>query len=161
MSSYGQQPYGQPSPFGQPPPPGQPPYPPQPPYGQPNPWTPVARRPQLVRRSLPVVTMDKLVGREITEVLGEVLGVVARTRELRPDLRTGNYLDDYVTMLTESRQDAVARLVEMAEAAGADAVVGLRFDCSEITQSLSEVCAYGTAVKLAGGHEAPLAPPAP
>ena len=74
--------------------------------------------------------------------------MVARTRELRPDLRGGNPVDGYVTMLTESRQDAVARLVEMAEAAGADAVVGLRFDCSEITQSLSEVAAYGTAVTL-------------
>ena len=93
--------------------------------------------------------MDKLVGQEIVEVLGEVVGVVARTRELRPDLRTGNPVDGYATMLTESRQDAVARLVEMAEEAGAHAVVGLRFDCSEITQSLSEVVAYGTAVTLA------------
>ena len=81
-------------------------------------------------------------------MIGEVIGVVARTRELRPDLRGGNPVDGYVTMLTESRQDAVGRLVEMAEAAGADAVVGLRFDCSEITQSLSEVAAYGTAVAL-------------
>ncbi len=169
MSSYGQQPgpygpqpYGQPQqqpygqypaqqPYGQQPPQG---YPPQQPYGQQAGWTPqpvAARRPQLVRHSLPVVTMDKLVGQEIVEVLGEVVGVVARTRELRPDLRSGNPVDGYVTMLTESRQDAVARLVEMAEAAGAHAVVGLRFDCSEITQSLSEVCAYGTAVRLAGG----------
>ena len=51
-------------------------------------------------------------------------------------------------MLTESRQEAVTRLVQMAERAGATAVVGLRFDCSEITQSLSEVAAYGTAVRL-------------
>jgi uncharacterized protein YbjQ (UPF0145 family) len=108
--------------------------------------------PQLARHGLAVVTMDKLVGHEITEVLGVVLGVVARTRELRPDLRTGNPLDGYATMLTESRQEAVTRLVAMAEAAGAHAVVGLRFDCSEITQSLSEVAAYGTAVRLAGGH---------
>ena len=42
----------------------------------------------------------------------------------------------------------MTRLVEMAEAAGADAVLGLKFDCSEITQSLSEVAAYGTAVRL-------------
>ena len=165
MSSYGQQPgpYGPAQPYGQ-----QPPYAPQQgygqqsqgyppvqqPYGPQGGWTPqpaAARPPRLVRHSLPVVTMDKLVGQEITEVLGEVLGVVARTRELRPDLRTGNPVDGYVTMLTESRQDAVARLVVMAEAAGAHAVVGLRFDCSEITQSLSEVCAYGTAVLLAGG----------
>ena len=148
---YGQQPYPQ-QPYGQPTPQGYPPAPPA--YGQQGGWTPqpaAARRPQLVRHSLPVVTMDKLVGHEITEVLGEVVGVVARTRELRPDLRTGNPVDGYATMLTESRQDAVARLVEMAESAGAHAVVGLRFDCSEITQSLSEVCAYGTAVKLAAG----------
>ena len=173
MSSYGQQPgpygsqpYGQQQPYApQPYPPqqpyGQPPaqgYPSQPPYGQPGPWTaqpPAARKPRLVRHSLPVVTMDKLVGQEIVEVLGEVVGVVARTRELRPDLRAGNPVDGYVTMLTESRQEAVARLVEMAEEAGAHAVVGLRFDCSEITQSLSEVCAYGTAVRLAAGPVQP------
>ncbi|GAA1429206.1 hypothetical protein GCM10009616_10760 [Microlunatus lacustris] len=149
---YGQQPYPAQQPYGQPTPQGYPPA--QQPYGQQGAWAPqppAARRPQLVRHSLPVVTMDKLVGHEITEVLGEVVGVVARLRELRPDLRTGNPVDGYATMLTESRQDAVARLVEMAESAGAHAVVGLRFDCSEITQSLSEVCAYGTAVKLAAG----------
>jgi uncharacterized protein YbjQ (UPF0145 family) len=98
--------------------------------------------------------MDYLPGRDISEVIGEVVGVVARTRELRPDLRTGNPVDGYVTMLTESRQDAVSAVVAMAEAAGADAVVGLRFDCSEITQSLSEVAAYGTAVRLVGSGEA-------
>jgi uncharacterized protein YbjQ (UPF0145 family) len=174
---YGQNPYGQPpqpNPYGQQPPYGQPsvpsqpgqqpPYgqPPQQPYGQPQPygppqpgqWTPqppIAKKPTLVTRTLPVVTMEHLPGREISEVLGEVVGVVARARELRPDLRGGNPVDGYVTMLTESRQDAVGALVAMAEAAGADAVVGLRFDCSEITQSLSEVAAYGTAVKLVGG----------
>jgi Putative heavy-metal-binding len=61
-----------------------------------------------------------------------------------------------VTMLTESRQEAVGRLVEMAQEAGADAVVGLRFDCSEITQSLSEVAAYGTAVRLVPTGDEPL-----
>jgi uncharacterized protein YbjQ (UPF0145 family) len=160
MSNYGQQPpYGH-NPSGQPPyghnPSGQPPnQQPQPyatPYpGQPGQWPPqfAIARPALVRRSTVVVTMDTVPGRQIEEVLGDVIGVVARVRELRPDLRTGNPLDGYVTMLTESRQEAVARLVEMAENAGANAVVGLRFDSSEITQSLSEVAAYGTAVRLA------------
>lgn len=173
MSNYGQQPnpYAQPGqPYG-PPGQGQQPYPGQQPYGQPQQgygqqpsygqqgqWTPqppVTRRPALVRHAVPVTTMDKLVGHEITEVLGDVLGVVVRTRELRADLRQGNPIDGYVTMLTESRQDAVARLVDMAVAAGAHAVVGLRFDCSEITQSLSEVAAYGTAVKLADEPSVP------
>lgn len=162
----GQNPYGQPG-YGQPGPYGQQPYPPQQAYGQqppqgyppqgypaPGAWAPqppAAPRPALVRHALPVVTLDALAGRTITEVLGEVVGVVVRMRELRPDLRGGNPADGYVTMLTESRQDAVRRLVEMAQQAGADAVVGLRYDCSEITQSLSEVAAYGTAVKLSGG----------
>jgi uncharacterized protein YbjQ (UPF0145 family) len=92
--------------------------------------------------------METVPGRDISGVIGDVVGVVARTRELRPDLRGGNPVDGYVVMLTDSRQDAVARMVEMALSAGADAVVGLRFDCSEITQSLSEVAAYGTAVTL-------------
>lgn len=106
------------------------------------------KQPAVVPRSLPVVTMETVPGREISSVVGDVVGVVARTRELRPDLRGLNPLDGYVVMLTDSRQDAVARMVEMAVAAGADAVVGVKFDCSEITQSLSEVAAYGTAVKL-------------
>jgi uncharacterized protein YbjQ (UPF0145 family) len=158
-----QQPYGQPSAGRQPQPPypgQQGPYPPQQgqypppqqPYGQqPTQWTPqppATRKPAVVQRALPVVTMETVPGREISSVVGDVVGVVARTRELRPDLRGVHPLDGYVVMLTDSRQDAVARMVEMALAAGADAVVGLRFDCSEITQSLSEVAAYGTAVTL-------------
>jgi uncharacterized protein YbjQ (UPF0145 family) len=102
----------------------------------------------LARRSTIVVTMDAVPGRQIAEVLGEVVGVVARPRELRPDLRTGNPIDGYVMMLTQSRLEAVARMVDMAEDAGANAVIGLKFDSSEITQALSEVVAYGTAVKL-------------
>ena len=61
----------------------------------------------------------------------------------------GNPLDGYATMLTRSRQDAVTKMIDMAVAAGADAIVAFKYDCSEITQSLSEVSAYGTAVKLA------------
>jgi uncharacterized protein YbjQ (UPF0145 family) len=154
---YGQQPgYPPQQPYGQPPGQGQPPA--QAPYGQtpygqagqPGQWTPQPPTPRLglVKRPIIVVTMDAVPGREIEEVLGDVVGVVARTRELRPDLRGGNPIDGYVTMLTQSRQEAVSNMVEMAQAAGANAVVGLKFDCSEITQSLSEVAAYGTAVKL-------------
>ena len=137
-STHTQQPYGQPGQQG--------------PYGQqPGQWTPqppALKQPAVVMRSLPVVTMETVPGRDISGVIGDVVGVVARTRELRPDLRGGNPVDGYVVMLTDSRQDAVARMVEMAMGAGADAIVGLRFDCSEITQSLSEVAAYGTAVTL-------------
>ncbi len=168
-----QNPYGQPpqqNPYGQPPQPGygqppqqpqqQQPQPPQQPppqqgypqQGQPAPagqWVAQnTRKPALLERALPVVTMEALPGREIAEVLGDVVGVVARSRELPPELRSGNPQDNYASMLTDSRQTAVTKMVAMAQAAGADAVLGLKFDCSEITQSMSEVAAYGTAVTL-------------
>jgi uncharacterized protein YbjQ (UPF0145 family) len=173
-SPYGQQPYGQPQqpygapaqPYGQPPQPygapAQPPYgqPPQGPYGQPGqppygqppaPWggqEAQPQRPGMAQRALIVVTMESVPGRVVVEVLGDVVGVVARSRELPRELRSISQLDGYANMLTRSRQDAVDRLVEMAQAAGADAVLGLRYDSSEITQTLSEVTAYGTAVRL-------------
>ncbi|MBA3529884.1 MAG: heavy metal-binding domain-containing protein [Propionibacteriaceae bacterium] len=148
---YPQQPgYGQP---GQAPPaqPGQSPYAPGYPPPAPAQWTPQGEgigKPEMVRRSMVVVTMDAVPGRVVTGVVGDVVGVVARSRELPPRLRTPNQVDGYAVMLTQSRQDAVDRMVDMAQAAGANAVLGLRFDCSEITQSLSEVSAYGTAVTL-------------
>ena len=160
---YGRQPYpgpyGQQAGYGQPPQPGygqqqgyEQPQPPNP-YGQAQPWTPptaapTTAAPTLRPQALPVVTLDHIPGREIVEVIGAAVGVVARSRELRPDLRGGAVIEGYATMLSDSRQDALSRLVATAQEAGADAVVGLRFDCSEITQSLSEVAAYGTAVKL-------------
>ena len=159
---YGQPPQqGQPNPYGQQPPPnpyGQQPLPPNPygerEYRQPPPqgqgqWVAqTPSRPTVAPRSIPVVTLDALPGREIAEIVGDVVGVVARGRDLPPELRGGGMEAGYVSMLTRSRQDAIARAVEMAESAGADAILGLRFDCSEITQNMSEVVAYGTAVKL-------------
>ena len=143
---------------GPPPPPGQQPGAQQPgaqqpgaqqPGAQQGPWVAqTPSRPTIVPRTIPVATLESLPGREIAEVVGEVVGVVARGRDLPPEQRGGGMEAGYVSMLTRSRQEAVARAVEMAESAGADAIVGLRYDCSEITQNLSEVVAYGTAVKL-------------
>ena len=149
QNPYGQQPYGAPQPGGQQPY-GQPQqgWGQQPAYGQPQPQWGAAARPTQRTQSLPVLTMESVPGREISGVVGAVVGVVARSRELRPDLRQAGVIEGYTTMLSDSRQDALTRLVETAKEAGADAVVGLRFDCSEITQSLSEVVAYGTAVTL-------------
>lgn len=91
--------------------------------------------------------MDAVPERAIRAVIGEVVGVVTRPRDLPPG--SGDLVERYAAMLTRSRQDAVTRLIDMAVAAGADAIVGLRYDSSEITQGLSEVAAYGTAVQLA------------
>ena len=155
-------------PQGQPPRPGQPPYygPPQGPgqWGQGQPGQPQRPGPQsgppnpvhpspvpepeprtaaLVHRDIIVTTTAHLPGREITEIIGEVIGVVTRPRDMRAQ-------PDLAVILTETRQAAVTAMVEMATTAGADAVVGLRFDGGRISEGASEVTAYGTAVKLDG-----------
>lgn len=127
-SPYGQQP-GQPLLHQQPGQPGQ-----QPPSQQVVPPKPV-----------PVVTTDTVAGRQVQSSLGEVIGVAVREREIgrKEDPKVA-----YPALLLRSRREAVAAMVEQARERGADAVVGMRFDSSEITQSLSEVVAYGTAVRL-------------
>jgi uncharacterized protein YbjQ (UPF0145 family) len=51
-------------------------------------------------------------------------------------------------MLTEGRQEAIDRLVQAAEVKGGDAIIAMRFDTSEFMEQATEVCAYGTAVRL-------------
>jgi uncharacterized protein YbjQ (UPF0145 family) len=98
-------------------------------------------------------TMNDLPGYEITEVLGEVFGLTVRSRNLGAQLgagfksMVGGELRGMTKMLAESRTHAQDRLVEAAQAKGADAVLAMRFDASEF-QAGQEICAYGTAVKI-------------
>lgn len=94
------------------------------------------------RHEIPVLTLETFPGREIAEVLGSVEGCVTRSRELKPRA-------DLSEILMVTRQDAVDAMVILALRAGADAVLGLRFDTSAISDGASEISAYGTAVKLA------------
>lgn len=94
---------------------------------------------------VPVTTLNSVSGRDVAGELGPVMGVIARVRDVPPG---PNALEAYAGMLNRSRREAIHRLAAHAEAIGADAVVGLRFDSSEITQTLSEICAYGTAVQF-------------
>lgn len=110
---------------------------------------PTPRKAPFAATAIPVVTSDALPGREVSQVIGIVVGVTTRSR----DVKVG---PDTVALLTQARQDAVAALVTMATDAGADAVVGLRFDGGKIAEALSEVTAYGTAVTLVGA-DAPAA----
>ncbi|MDN6428078.1 YbjQ family protein, partial [Acidipropionibacterium jensenii] len=94
------------------------------------------------RHDIPVLTLDSFPGRQISGVLGAVEGCVTRSRELSPRA-------DLSDILAVTRQDAVDAMVALALRVGADAVLGLRFDTSTISDGASEVCAYGTAVTLA------------
>jgi uncharacterized protein YbjQ (UPF0145 family) len=98
-------------------------------------------------------TMNDLPGYEVTDVLGEVFGITVRSRNIGAQLGAGlkslvgGELKGMTRMLSESRAHAQQRLIEAAEAKGADAVLAMRFDASEF-QAGQEICAYGTAVKV-------------
>src|SRR3954468_18817904 len=100
-----------------------------------------------------ISTMNDLPGWQIEEVYGEVFGLTVRSRNVGSQIGAsfkslfGGELKGMTKMLVEGRQHAQERLVQEAEAKGADAVVAFRFDTSELGTTWTEVCAYGTAVK--------------
>ena len=100
-----------------------------------------------------ISTMNDLPGSEVTEVLGEVFGLTVRARHVGSQVGAGlkslvgGELRGQTKMLIESRQQAQLRLEEEATARGADAVLAMRFDATEIGGGWQETCAYGTAVK--------------
>ena len=99
-----------------------------------------------------VVTTENLVGHRVREVKGQCFGVVVRSRGLAGNfaasLRSiiGGEIKEYTSLLEEARRHAVDRLVANASLMGANAIVMMRFDSSEIGQYMSEIVAYGTAV---------------
>ena len=99
-----------------------------------------------------VATTENIAGHRVRETFGQVFGVVVRSRGVAGNLAAGlrslvgGEIKEYTSMVEESRRHALDRLVENARAMGANAVVMMRFDGSEIGQSMSEVVAYGTAV---------------
>jgi len=99
-----------------------------------------------------VVTTENISGYEVTEVKGQVFGLVVRSRGLgstiMASLRSliGGEIKEYTVMLEDSRKQAIDRLVVNAQAMDANAIIMMRFDTSEIGQNMSEVLAYGTAV---------------
>jgi uncharacterized protein YbjQ (UPF0145 family) len=100
-----------------------------------------------------ITTMNDLPGYEIDEVLGEVFGLTVRARNLGSQIGAGlkslvgGELKGMTKMLAEGRTHAQERLVEEAEAKGANAVIAFRFDTSELGSTWTEICAYGTAVR--------------
>jgi uncharacterized protein YbjQ (UPF0145 family) len=101
-----------------------------------------------------ISTMNDLPGFEVTEVLGEVFGLTVRARHVGSQVGAGlkslvgGELRGQTKMLIDSRQQAQQRLEEEATALGADAVLAMRFDATEIGGGWQEICAYGTAVKI-------------
>jgi uncharacterized protein YbjQ (UPF0145 family) len=101
-----------------------------------------------------VTTMNDIPGYEVDEVFGEVMGLTVRSRNIGSQLGAGlksivgGELKGMTKALTDSRQQVMERMVEEAETQGANAIIAMRFDTSEMGGQWTEICAYGTAVRL-------------
>jgi uncharacterized protein YbjQ (UPF0145 family) len=101
-----------------------------------------------------VATTENVAGHRAVECFGQVFGVVVRSRSIGGNLAAairsigGGEIKEYTTLVEETRRHAIDRLVTNATAMGANAVVMMRFDSGEIGQTMSEVVAYGTAVRV-------------
>jgi uncharacterized protein YbjQ (UPF0145 family) len=101
-----------------------------------------------------ISTMNDLPGYTVDEVLGEVFGLTVRSRNVGSQIGAslkslvGGELKGMTKMLAEGRQHAQERLVDEANTRGANAVLAFRFDTSELGSTWTEICAYGTAVKV-------------
>lgn len=97
-------------------------------------------------------TTFELPGYRIVRNLGVVRGVTVRSRglggQLAASLRTivGGKIHEYVELCEEARKEAFEMMMEHAERSGANAIIGVRYDATELAENMTEVLAYGTAV---------------
>jgi uncharacterized protein YbjQ (UPF0145 family) len=97
-----------------------------------------------------VVTTETIPGRTIYQVIGEVMGVTARAANAFTEgvkVLSGPSRPP-MPYLVRWRRDAIREMIDEATRLGADAIIGMKFDTRQITASWSEICAYGTAVRL-------------
>jgi len=108
-----------------------------------------------------VSTAPFVAGHRVAETKGHVFGLVVRSRGLGGNITAslrslvGGEIHEYTELLEDTRRQALDRMVANATLMGADAVISMRFDCSEIGSTMSEIVAYGTAVVLAADAGAP------
>ena len=99
-----------------------------------------------------IVTTPYLTGHRIVESKGMVFGLVVRSRGLGGNIMAGlrslggGEIHEYTSLLEDTRRQALDRLVRNATVLGANVVVSMRFDSSELSGTMSEIVAYGTAV---------------
>ena len=101
-----------------------------------------------------VSNTDQIANYQITETLGLVNGNVVRSKHLGRDIMAGlktivgGEIRGYTEMMTEARAEAQRRMIEQAQQLGANAVINVRFTTSAVAAGMSEILAYGTAVKI-------------
>jgi uncharacterized protein YbjQ (UPF0145 family) len=101
-----------------------------------------------------VTTMNDLPGYVVDEVYGEVMGLTVRSRNLGSQVGAGlksifgGELKGMTKALVDSRQEVMERMTAEAEQRGANAIIAMRFDTSDMGGNWTEICAYGTAVRV-------------
>jgi uncharacterized protein YbjQ (UPF0145 family) len=102
--------------------------------------------------AVPTTTAFDLAGSTVVTSLGTCFGLVVRSMGMAKGITAGfrsmvgGEVKQYTELLEDSRRHAMDRMVENAMLMGANAVIGVRFDSSEIGQTMTEIVAYGTAV---------------
>lgn len=101
-----------------------------------------------------VTTSTHLEGYKIVEHLGVARGIIVRSRNIFANIAgglqtlVGGNISIYTELCERTRQDAYNQLIENAEDKGANAIINMRYDANEIMQGVTEVLAYGTAVRV-------------
>jgi uncharacterized protein YbjQ (UPF0145 family) len=101
-----------------------------------------------------VTTMNDIPGYEVDEVFGEVMGLTVRSRNIGSQIGAslksilGGELKGMTKALMDSREQVMQRMIDEAELKGGNAIIAMRFDTSEMGPQWTEICAYGTAVRV-------------
>src|ERR1700755_2227539 len=101
-----------------------------------------------------ITTANDIPGSTVEEVYGEVFGLTVRSRNIGSQIGAslkslvGGELGGMTKMLAQGREEAIARLSAEAESEGANAIIAMRFDSFELGATWTEICAYGTAVRI-------------
>ena len=104
-----------------------------------------------------ITTMNDIPGYTIDDVYGEVFGLTVRSRHLGSQIGAGlksmmgGELKGMTKALVDSRNEVIERMTAEAEQKGANAIIAMRFDTSEMGGNWTEICAYGTAVHVRKG----------
>lgn len=104
--------------------------------------------------SMIIATTNEVAGKKTVQVLGLVQGSTVKSKHIGRDIGAsfktliGGEIKGYSDLMREARDDALTRMKQEAEALGANAVVGMRYQTSQIMDTASEVIAYGTAVVI-------------
>jgi uncharacterized protein YbjQ (UPF0145 family) len=110
--------------------------------------------PQNATVQFPITTAFEFIDREVEQDLGMVYGVIVRSVGLARNIvaffrnLAGGEVRTYTRLVEDSRRHALDRMIENARLLGADGIIAMRFDSSEMGSSMTEIVAYGTAVRL-------------